>query len=135
KRFVVKVDRPVYSPGEWAAVEVQAYDAQFQPLGQDEIPADGVTAELLIVPDTTESARQQQHVLSFLGDGRFTMRLPIETPGFYRLRVRDPLTGKPHEASWRVASGSAERQSPRRNQQLQQAVARTTAGKALELED
>jgi hypothetical protein len=66
--------------------------------------------------------------------GLFEVNFPVEKSGQYRLRVKDPITGKFKEETFEVTTVSPERRSIIRNLMLQEQLASDTGGKSYDLE-
>lgn len=137
KRFVVRTDRGRYQAGESVMLSVEAYDNDFQPLG-DEAVAGRVLRGELVLPE--EAAREPGSRVQFLNvppsrKGRFEIRFPVFAGGEHRVRVKDPLTDQYAEVSFQVASVSVERQRAVRNVALERGIAESTGGKSYDLVD
>ncbi len=135
KRFVVKTDKLQYRPDERVRLNVQAYDANFEPLTTDKLPDKAISAELL-VPARAEGAPAESQTLavSQLSKGVFEIEFPVSTSGGYHVRVKDPITGTTKEVTFRVVNLSPERQAVVRNVQLQEQIAAESQGKSYDLE-
>ena len=133
KRFVVRTDRKQYQPAEQVLLTVEAYDANFEPLGEDKLPDRKLTAEVFVPGQPLEVKGPGSLSVSQLREGVYEARLPVFASGEHRVRVRDPITGEHAEAAFRVASVSAERQRAVRNVALQQAIADATGGSSYDL--
>jgi hypothetical protein len=134
KRFVVRTDRPQYRADEQVLLTVEAYDAEFKPLGEEKVPGRKLSAELLLPgggPPGQPATRQIS--VSQLRQGVFEARFPVFTPGEHRVRVRDPIAQQTVDATFQVAALPVERQRATRNAALQQALADATGGKSYEL--
>lgn len=133
KRFVVRTDAPSYQSDDTVLVTVEAYDANFEPLTDENLPGRSLAASLFR-PDHEEEGREPEPVtLAQLRPGVFEARLPVNEGGGYRLRVADPVTREESEVAFTVTSLSAERRSAVRNVALQQAIAVETSGRAYDL--
>jgi hypothetical protein len=134
KRFVVRTDRQRYQPDEEVLVSVEAYNANFEPLSEQDLPDRKLTGEL-ILPATADSLADNRHAISIpqFREGVFETRVPVFSPGEHRLRVTDPVTGDSVDAFFQVNSLSLERRSAVRNADLQRELASVTGGRAYEL--
>jgi hypothetical protein len=134
KRFVVRTDRRRYQAEDQVLVTVEAYDNDFQPLAEAQVPNRSLRAELLL----PEQARREGHdarplSIPAVRAGLFETRLPVYAAGEHRVRVIDPLTEQPVEVAFQVASASVERQRAVRNVALEQALADATGGRCYDL--
>jgi hypothetical protein len=134
KRFVVRTDRRQYQADDQVLVTVEAYDADFEPLSEEEVPGRKLAAEL-ILPERGLSGGSNVRPLSIpqLRDGVFEARIPVFAAGEHRVRVTDPVADEDVEIAFRVAQVSVERQRAVRNVALQQAIADATGGKSYDL--
>ena len=134
KRFVVRTDRRQYQADDHVLLTVEAYDADFEPLTEDDVPGRKLSAEL-ILPEGGLLGEASVRPLSIaqLRDGVFEARIPVFAAGEHRVKVEDPVTGEDAEVQFRVARVSAERQRAVRNVALQEAVADATGGKSYDL--
>jgi hypothetical protein len=136
KRFVVRTDRPRYRPDDRALLTVEAYDADFKPMKQEDVPGRRLDAEL--VPPWSgrgEPPKVQPLSVAQLREGIFEARIPVFAAGQYRVRVKDPITKEYTETSFKVESLSVERQQAVRQVVLQKMIAETTGGRAADLAD
>jgi hypothetical protein len=129
KRFVVRTDKQNYRSGEAALITVEAYDKDFRPLDEKELPDRRLAAEL-IAPD-----RDAATVISVpaLRQGVFETRTPVAAAGEYRVRVTDPVSRETAEVRFDVSGLSVERRSAVRNVALQRALAAESGGKTYDL--
>ncbi|MCA9114827.1 MAG: hypothetical protein KDA79_07040 [Planctomycetaceae bacterium] len=135
KRFVVRTDRQQYQADDRVLLTVEAYDENFEPLTEDALPERTLAGELLrplVAGSTAEPVSQLK--LAQLKPGIFEVRVPVFDAGEYRVRVTDPLTEQPVEVHFQVANVSVERRSAVRGSAIQQNVATSTRGRALELD-
>jgi len=129
KRFVLRTDRRRYQADEQVLLRVEAYDADFQPLSEEDLPDRKLHAELILPPQSVPAAQGIQPLgISQLRKGVFEARFPVFVGGEHRLRVTDPITDKPVEITFQVASLPVERQRAVRNVALQEAIAIETGG-------
>jgi hypothetical protein len=138
KRFVVRTDAPSYQSDDTVLVTVEAYDANFEPLTDENLPGRALAASLFrpgheAHDRQTDGGEPEPVTLAQLRPGVFEARLPVNEGGVYRLRVADPVTREETEVVFTVASLSAERRSAVRNVALQQALAAETSGRAYDL--
>jgi hypothetical protein len=126
KRFFVQTDRKAYQPGERVRVNVEAYSRDFEPLKEKALQArliaqgGGVSPIDVMVPVARDNVVYET-----------TVAAPAD--GNYRLLVRDPVTGEEGEATFAVASATAERRSALRDYATQTSLAQQTGGKAFEI--
>jgi hypothetical protein len=134
KRFVVRTDRRQYQADDQVLLTVEAYDADFRPLAEADVPGRKLSAEL-VLPEAGLSGDSNVRPLSIpqLRDGVFETRIPVFAPGEHRVRVRDPIAEEDVEVTFRVARVSVERQRPVRNVALEEAIADATGGKSYDL--
>jgi len=133
KRFVVRTDRQQYRAEEKVTLTVEAYDENFEPLAEDDLPDRTLAAELTI-PGRNGPAGQVRDVpVQMLRTGVFEARIPVFAAGEYAVRVEDPVTSRFSEARFDVVGLSAERRSGVRNVRLQEELARETNGKSYDL--
>ena len=134
KRFVVRTDRKQYQPDDQVLLTVEAYDANFEPLGEDKVPDHKLTA-VVYLPEGRGPGNATSGTLSVaqLRQGVYESRFPVFASGEHRIRVKDPITNEFAEVTVRVASVSAERQRAVRNVALQQALADATGGASYDL--
>ena len=129
KRFVVNTDRRRYQADEQVLLTVEAYDEQFHPLSQDDLPERRLQAELLLPEGAfTNGEGRQQLQVTELRSGVFETSFPVFAPGEYRVSVIDPVVEEPVETMFLVTSRGVERQAAVRNVELQQAVAEANPG-------
>ncbi len=133
KRFVVRTDRQQYRNGDDAVITVEAYDKDFQPLQEADVPDRRLEAEH-VWPQPDDQGRQSASLtITQLRPGVFSAKLPLRNDGEHRLRVIDPVTGDTAEISFQVSDVSVERRNPVRNVALQQALATETGGRSYDL--
>ena len=135
KRFVVRTDKARYRSGDQVLVTVEAYDKEFHPLDEKEIPDRRLTAEIVRPDRDADGNRSQIFGIPQLKPGLFETRLPVFSGGEYRLRVSDPIANEVAEINFEVANVSIERRNPVRNVSLQKNIAAETGGKAYDLLD
>jgi hypothetical protein len=133
KRFVVRTDKPQYRPDDQVVVTVEAYDKEFHPLDEKDIPDRRLTAEVTRPDRDSDGNRSQVVSIPQLKPGVFETRLPVFSGGEYRLRVTDPIGNEVSETDFEVANVSIERRNPVRNVALQNNIAAATGGKAYDL--
>lgn len=135
KRFVVRTDRQNYQADDHVLVTVEAYDENFEPLEEQDLPERHLAAELLLPSHEADSGERMQAVqIAQFRPGLFETRLPVFDGGEYLIRVTDPITQDVSEVRFQVTSLSAERRSAVRNAELQQSIAAETNGRAYELD-
>ena len=135
KRFVVRTDRQQYRSDDQVLITVEAYDKEFHPLDEKDIPDRRLTAELIRPDRDSDGSRSQILSVPQLRPGVFETRVPVFSGGEYRLRVSDPIANEVAEINFEVANVSVERRNPVRNVSLQKNIAAETGGKAYELLD
>lgn len=135
KRFVVRTDKPQYRADDQVLITVEAYDKEFQPLDDKEVPDRRLTAELIRPDRDSDGSRSQSFSIPQLKPGVFETRVPVFSGGEYRLRVSDPVANEAVEINFDVANVSVERRNPVRNVSLQKNIAAETNGKSYDLTD
>ncbi|MBL8826806.1 MAG: hypothetical protein JNM18_07445, partial [Planctomycetaceae bacterium] len=146
KRFVVRTDRQQYQVDDPIHVTIEAYDEDFEPLTEEDLPERKLTGELWLpghmaaagdVPSANPQPAEGVEPLSIpqFRPGVFETRLTALAGGEHRLRVRDPVTNDYVEVNYQVTSLSAERRSAVRNVALQEQLAAATGGKSYTLAD
>jgi len=135
KRFVVRTDKQQYRSGDQVLMTVEAFDKEFQPLDDKEIPDRRLTAELVRPDRDADGNRTQAINIPQLKPGVFETRAPVFSGGEYRLRVTDPIANQVAEINFDVANVSIERRNPVRNLSLQKNIAAETGGKSYDLLD
>jgi len=133
KRFVVRTDRQQYRAEEKVTLTVEAYDENFEPLAEDDLPDRTLSAELTIPGRNSPASQVRDVPVQMLRTGVFEARIPVFAAGEYAVRVEDPVTGRFSEARFDVVGLSAERRSGVRNVRLQEELARETNGKSYDL--
>ena len=125
KRFVVSTDREEhYKPEEEVVVRVDAYDSEFRPLGEKDLPDKKLRGELVLPAKAAIGGQTVQPLsLTMVKDGLFETRFPVTAPGEYRLRVFDPTSKSWAEKTFAVKSVALEREAATRNVALQEALA------------
>jgi hypothetical protein len=131
KRFVARIDQQQYRAEDKVLLSVEAYDENYEPLGDEGLPERGLAAEL-IVP-ASGGAQTQQILVPMLRKGLFEAQIPVFAVGSYSLRVKDPVTGKMDEQRFEVTPLSAERRNAVRDEKLQMELARATGGRSYDL--
>jgi hypothetical protein len=135
KRFVVRTDKTRYRSNDQVVVTVEAYDKEFQPLDEKEIPDRRLTAEIVRPDRDSDGNRSQSFGIPQLKPGVFETRVPVFSGGEYQLRISDPIANDVVELNFEVANVSIERRNPVRNVSLQRNISAETAGKAYDLID
>ena len=131
KRFVVRSDHKQYRSGDEVRLLVEAYNADYRPLTEDQIP--GGQLEAILHLPAGAGGQTRRIPLTLLRPGQFEGRTTVFAPGEYRLEVHDPLTHRMVETSFRVSSQSIEKQQARRNKELQDRLASLTGGQSYDL--
>ncbi len=132
KRFVVRSDHKQYRSGDEVRFSVEAYNADYRPLTEDQIPGGKLEAFLHLPAGAGGQTRKIS--LTLLRPGQFEGRTTVFAPGEYRLEVQDPLTNRIVETSFKVSSQSVEKQQARRNKELQDRLASLTGGRSYDLD-
>jgi hypothetical protein len=135
KRFVVRTDRRHCQVDEPITVTVEARNAEFEPLSEDDLAGQTLQGELLLPPREGQAPDTQSLRLTQVRKGLFEARVTVFAAGEHRVRVTDPITSKPVEWTFEVLSTPVERQRAVRNVALQQALAAETGGRSLELKE
>ncbi len=135
KRFVVRTDKSQYRSDDQVLVTVEAFDKEFHPLDEKEIPDRRLTAEIIRPDRDADGNRAQVFSIPQLKAGLFETRVPVFEGGEYRLRVTDPIANEVTEINFDVANISVERRNPVRNVSLQKNISAETGGKAYDLLD
>ena len=131
KRFVARIDQQQYRAEDKVMLSVEAYDENYEPLGDENLPGHGLAAEL-IVPGKG-GTQTTTLTIPMLRKGVFEARIPVFAVGNYSLRVKDPITGKLEEQRFDVTPLSAERRHGVRDDKLQNELAQQTGGRAYDL--
>jgi hypothetical protein len=80
--------------------------------------------------------RVERYTITRRKDALFETKIPVDSGGEYRVRIKDPITGRYAETKFLVKDVSAERRSAVRNVALQKAIAAAVeGGKAYELHE
>ena len=133
KRFVPRTDRQRYRAEEKVTLTVEAYDENYEPLSEAQLPQQALSAEL-IAPVTDGVVEPVRDItVPLLRRGVFEAQIPVYRAGEYSIRVRDPITGEFDEVRFDVTELSAERRNAVRNVRLQDALAAETHGKSYDL--
>ena len=133
KRFVVRTDRQQYRAEEKVTLTVEAYDENFEPLADEDMPQSALSAEMTI-PGTGGTADQLRELpVPLLRQGVFEAQIPVYSDGEYSIRVKDPITNNFSEVRFDVTGLSAERRSGVRNARLQEELAAETQGRTYDL--
>ncbi len=137
KRFVARTDRQEYRVDEKVVLSVEAYDAEYNPLPDDKLDNGKLAAEVMLPERTaTGESRLLPVQLTRRREAQFETKLSADAPGEYRVRIKDPVTGRYAETKFVVRDVSAERRVAVRNVALQKAVAAAVpGGKTYELDE
>ena len=135
KRFVVEpLTEEPFAPGEEIPLRVRAWDANFEPLTDEALPAGSLTGALV-----RQGPGVEQEIpvsMAMTRPGLFEASVPVEQTGDWRFRVVDPITNQSREIPFQVADPSLERRVPNRDAELQQQLASLhPAGRACAPED
>jgi hypothetical protein len=132
KRFVVQIDRQQYRVDDTVKVTIQAYNENYEPLTDKDLPRAGLPAEMVrLLANGTEET--EATLVPWVRPGWFEVSLPATQPGSYALRVKDPLTGNVQQRRFDVTDASAEMRTAIRDVQLQESLARETGGRSYDL--
>jgi len=134
KRFVVRTDRQRYRADDEIVVTVEAYDANFEPLSEEDLQEHQLTAHL-VTPEDPGDAFDPEHAVAVrqLREGVFETRLRVVTGGEHRIRVKDPETAEWAEVNVQVEDVSPERRSAVRNTVLEREIAVVSGGRNYDL--
>ena len=132
KRFVARTDRTAYQPDEQVVLTVEAYNANFEPLTEDDLPQRALAATLSTPSEVGQPATQTLAIPQ-LRSGVFETRVPALQTGEHRISVMDPVSHELSEVIYQVNSVSVERRSAVRNVALQQELAVATGGQSYDL--
>jgi hypothetical protein len=138
KRFVVRTDRQQYQPDDKVVLTIEAYNANFEPLSDEDLPDRKLTGELVVpgLPSDGSGGRNSRGIgIPQLREGVFETRLSVVEPGEHRVQVKDPVTGDVSDVHFQVSNLSVERRTAVRNVALQEEIARATGGKSFEIPD
>lgn len=136
KRFVVRTDRQQYQPDDKVLLTVEAYDANFEPLSESDIPQKKLAAELTLPGKSADGGKITQTLsIPQFREGIFEARIPVLQGGEHHVSVADPITGEQVEVFFNVTNVSVERRSAVRNTALQREIASATGGKAYDLKN
>jgi hypothetical protein len=136
KRFVVQTDRRHYQPDEPVIVTVEAYNADFVPLAESDLPSHKLQGELWLPGEAGQPRHGIQRLtLTQTKKGVFETRFTVFTPGEHRVRVTDPISNNPVEWTFQVTGTPVERQRAVRNVALQDELAASTGGKSCDLKN
>jgi len=137
KRFVLRTDRRSYQAEDQVLLTVEAYDADFRPLAEEDLADHRLEAELILPTAAgAEGGGAQPLSVTQLRKGVFEARFPVYTAGEHRVSVIDPITEKPVEITFQVTGVAVERQNAVRNVTLQQQIADVNpGGKSYDLTD
>lgn len=133
KRFVVRTDRQQYQPDERVLLSVEAYDANYEPLTENDLPQRTLSAELILPGSETERGNSQILSIPQFREGVFELRIPVSNSGEHRVSVKDPVTGETSDVYFQVTNISVERRSAVRNVALEREIAQATGGKNYDL--
>jgi hypothetical protein len=128
KRFVTRLDQQQYRSDDKVTLTVEAYDENYEPLGDERLSRRGLEAELVAPGGGVEAL-----VVPMLRKGVFEARIQVFAIGSYSLRVHDPVSGKSDEQRFEVTPISVERRRSVRDDKLQAELARVTDGQTYDL--
>jgi hypothetical protein len=133
KRFVPRIDRPVYRVDDKVTLSIEAYDENYEALDEADLPDRGLKVEL-IAPARDGAAVSPTHlVVPLVRSGLFETRFPVYRAGQYTLRLEDPVTRKTEERLFEVTDSSAERRRVVRDVRLQEEIALQSEGRSYDL--
>lgn len=133
KRFVVRTDRQQYQADDKVLLTVEAYDANFEPLTDENLPQHKLTAELTLPVNSADGKQVQELSIPQLREGVFEARIPVLQGGEHRVAVNDPITGEHTDVYFQVTNVAVERRSAVRNLSLQREIAVATGGQTYDL--
>ena len=130
KRFVVRTDRQRYKEEDRVILSIEAYNKDFEPLEEKDLPEGGLVAHHITPQGGTEGSTRM--LVTSLREGVFETELQVFAGGEHTLNVKDPVTGEVSKVQFQVASMSAERRSGKRNRVLEGRLASSTGGRNYE---
>jgi hypothetical protein len=130
KRFVVRTDRQRYKEEDRVILSIEAYNKDFEPLEEKDLPEGGLVAHHITPQGGTEGSTRM--LVTSLREGVFETELQVFAGGEHTLNVKDPVTGEVSKVQFQVASMSAERRSGKRNRILEGRLASSTGGRNYE---
>ncbi len=134
KRFIPRTDRRQYRVDDKVILSVEVYDADYNILPDEKLPEGKLVAEVFPPRSAANGAAAvERYSVTRRRDALFETQIPVDTGGEYRVRVKDPVTGKYAETKFTVTELSAERRSAVRNSHLQAEIALATGGKSYDL--
>lgn len=133
KRFVVRTDRQQYQADDKVLLTVEAYDANFELLTDENLPQHKLTAELTLPGNAADVKQTQEISIPQFREGVFEARIPVLQGGEHRVSVHDPITGEHVDVFFQVTNVSVERRSAVRNVGLQREIAAATGGQTYDL--
>ena len=135
KRFVPRIDRPVYRVDDKVTLSIEAYDENYEALTEDKLPSGGLKVELISPARDGLTVAPTLLSVPLVRNGLFESRFPVYRAGQYTLRLEDPVTGKTEERRFEVTDSSAERRRVVRDVRLQEEIAHQSGGRSYELAD
>ena len=132
KRFVVRTDRQRYKEEDRVILSIEAYNKDFEPLTEGDLPQGGLTARH--VAPQGDAADAAPLLVSSLREGIFEAEVQVFGSGEHTLKVTDPITGDVSEVHFQVTSSSAERRSGKRNSVLEAKLASSTGGRTYDFD-
>ncbi len=134
KRFVVRTDRQQYQPDDKVVLTVEACDANFEPLSEEELPHHQLSGEITLPGAAADGGKTVVSLgIPQFREGVFEARIPVVQAGDHRVTVLDPITNERVEVSFQVTNVSVERRSAVRNVSLEREIAAATGGRAYDL--
>lgn len=131
KRFVARLDQQQYRAEDKVTLTVEAYDENYEPLTDENLPLRGLEGELTIPAASGDETRVV--TVPMLREGVFEVRIPVLATGEYTLRVKDPVTGKFDSQRFEVTPLSAERRRAVRDLKTQTQLAQQSGGRTYDL--
>ena len=136
KRFVVKTDQQRYQVDQQVKLSVTADNAQYKALTESEVPGGKLIGEWELPAVGGQKPAVQALSLAQVQPGLFTTNFVVTAPGKHRVRVIDPVKQKPSDwLTFTAISTSVERQTPIRNERLQEQIAALSKGRSCDLKD
>src|SRR5690606_23269061 len=78
KRFVVQTDRQQYKVDDKVILTVEAFDADYQPLSDDDLPQQRLTAEVFVPGRQSDGTQRiEQYNVARRKDAQFEARIPV----------------------------------------------------------
>ena len=128
KRFRVSTSGQQFRPDDEVTLTIEAYDENFEPLDPADLPNGVIDVQLQSTDGTSRPISA-----AFLKKGVYEARFPVFEGGQHVISVTDPISGEVQQRRFEVQSVSAEQLRVVRDEFLQNELARTTRGAAVDL--